>query len=601
MATEKWQETNRGTELFDRSVFQTLSFAYSPFRWKIAVITVLGLTGRGLLLANTNLVGAWVDGRIPFPAAKFLLLLSAMATVGFVLTLTFRILFSRLSAKAVSQIYDEVTVRTSRYPMSFFDQTPAGRVITRFSSDYGNVFRLFGGPLAEFFSILFDLTMMLILMGVASPYFLISIGIIGAFNYFVYRANRDRLRVLRRELSASRSPSIAHFAESTQGVSTVRAFRKEKSFSSRFLLLDQHYLDKKLKTSSGLLSFSFQMNSLSALLLLITGIASIFLVRAGMVSVGSVGVAFAFIVMSGNTLQMFFEWLAQLEEALVGVERLDRYLRLPIEEGNRIPSTATFPTGHAQLSPEQEKSRQSARLTTSPSAAVEIQDLWFRYAENLPWVLKGIHLSIAPGEKIGIVGRTGSGKSSLIQALFRLYPLQKGRVLIDGQEARTSTAEGSDLLLYRRSMAFIAQDPVLFQGPLRDNLDIDRRRTTEECFAALDRVGLGDWVRQHPDGLNLRVEERGKNLSLGERQLICMARCLLQEAPVVIMDEATSAVDPQSEEILVRATEEFFEGRTQILIAHRLSTLRTCDRILWLENGEVRMLGPRDIVLADFS
>ena len=601
MATERWKEISQGADLYERSVFHTLGHAYHPFRWRIGTIAILGICGRGLLLANTNLIGAWVDGRIPYSATKFLTILSVMAFTGFLLTLIFRISFSRLSAKAVSQIYDEVTLRTSRYPMSFFDQTPAGRIITRFSSDYGNVFRLFGGPLAEFFSILFDLSMMLVLMAVASPSFLISIAVIGLLNYLVYRSNRDRLRILRRELSASRSPSIAHFAESTQGVSTVRAFRKEESFSSRFEFLDHLYLDKKLKTTRGLVFFSFQMNSLSALLLLITGAASVYLVRSGMVTIGSVGVAFAFIVMSGNTLQMFFEWLAQLEEALVGVERLDRYLRLPLEEGNRLPSTATFPTGHPQLTSAQEKERLTSKLTMAPAASVQIEDLWFRYAENLPWVLKGISLSIAPGEKIGIVGRTGSGKSSLIQALFRLYPLQKGRVLIDGREARTSSAEGADLLLYRRSMAFIAQDPVLFQGPLRDNLDIDQRRSSDECFAALDRVGLGDWVRAHTEGLQFRVEERGKNLSLGERQLICMARCLLQDAPVVIMDEATSAVDPQSEEILVRATEEFFEGRTQILIAHRLSTLRTCDRILWLENGEVRRLGPRDEVLADFS
>jgi ABC-type multidrug transport system fused ATPase/permease subunit len=228
--------------------------------------------------------------------------------------------------------------------------------------------------------------------------------------------------------------------------------------------------------------------------------------------------------------------------------------------------------------------------------------LWFRYREHLPWVLKGLSFEVRPGERLGVIGRTGSGKSSLIQALFRLYPIEKGEIRLGGRPARmVAGGPGEDLNIYRRSIAFIAQDPVLFQGTLRLNLDIGERHTVEETLAALDRVGLGEWVRQHPEGLNLRVEERGKNLSVGERQLLCMARCLLQDAPVVIMDEATSAVDPQSEEILVKATEEFFEGRTQILIAHRLSTLLKCDRILWLDNGEIRRIGPVEEVLREFE
>ena len=155
--------------------------------------------------------------------------------------------------------------------------------------------------------------------------------------------------------------------------------------------------------------------------------------------------------------------------------------------------------------------------------------------------------------------------------------------------------------LYRKSMAFISQEPILFQGSLRFNLDIEGYHTDANLHEVLLKVGLLEWVQSHPDGLNMKIEERGKNLSLGERQLLCMARCLLQQSPIVIMDEATSSVDPQSEEILVRATEEFFADRTQIIIAHRLSTLAKCDRILWLQNGEIVALGPTSEVLPRFK
>ena len=600
------------------SVFKTLYEAYKPFFGRTVLAFVVGFFGRLFLLANANVIGIWVDSfcdpkaavhcrSVPgfftnFDSDKFIILLSALTIFGFAMTSFFRIVFSRMSAQAISQIYDEVTLRTSRLPMSFFDATPAGRIITRFSSDYGNVFRLFGGPLAEFVSIIFDLTVMILLITVASPFYLVFVILIGVLNFIVYRLNRQRLRTARRELSASRSPSIAHFAETTQGASTIRSFSRQDSFIERFHRLDSYFLSQKLKTTGRVIGFSLQMNSLSALLLLVTGVSAYFLIHRGMISVGSVGVAFTFIALSGNTVQMFFEWLTQFEEAMIGVERLDQYLRKDLEAGNLLPSTANFQTDHPRYEPKLEKYLNNRKLTNDRSASIQVEGLWFKYREDLPWVLKNVNFEVRAGERLGIVGRTGSGKSSLIQALFYLYPIHAGRIAINGHCPKTiAGGAGIDLNLYRRSIAFIAQDPVLFQGTLRRNLDIDESLSEDRLFEVLDQVGLKEWVLQQRDALGMKIEERGKNLSLGERQLLCMARCLLQQAPVIIMDEATSSVDPQSEEILVKATEEFFVDRTQIIIAHRLSTLQKCDRILWLHNGEIHKLGPTSEVLALFE
>lgn len=601
---------------FSRTVFETLMMAYRPFGKRILFTLFVGIFARGLLLANANVIGYWVDSYchaparckpVPallqgFTAGDYIHLLGWMVGLGFICLLFFRVSFSRLSAQAISSVYDEVTLRASRFPMSFFDATPAGRIITRFSSDYGNVFRLFGGPLAEFCSIIFDLVMMIILITVANPVYLVFVVFTGFLNYLIYRTNRARLRTARRDLSASRSPSIAHFAETAQGASTIRSFLRQSSFTDRFERLDRHFLDQKLRTTRQLLGFSFQMNSMSALLLLLTGISAFFMVEHGWASVGSVGVAFSFIAMSGNTVQMFFEWLTQLEEAMIGVERLDAYLRQNIELGNFLPSSAQFKTSHPKYSPTVEKYLAHRKLTEGKSASVQIENLWFRYRPDLPWVLKGLNFEVRAGERIGIIGRTGSGKSSLIQALFYLYPVDKGRIAINQLSPKLSEESGGiDLNLYRKSIAFIAQEPILFQGDLRMNLDIDGQLNDEKIYQVLEQVGLKDWVLAQPRQLGMRIEERGKNLSLGERQLLCMARCLLQEAPIVIMDEATSSVDPQSEEILVRATEEFFSDRTQIIIAHRLSTLEKCDRILWLQNGEIMALGPTHEILPRFE
>lgn len=603
---------------YSREMFESLYFAYKPFLVRVLLLILLGLISRMLLLGNANMVGIWVDSFCQAPAVckplpsifegfgnrEFLSILIFMTTAGFITTAIFRIGFSRASAKAISQLYDETTVRTSRLPLQFFDQNPVGRIVTRFSSDYGNVFRLFGGPLAEFFSIVSDLICMLLLISLASPYYIPILILVGVLNGIVYRLNRDKLRAARRQLSASRSPSIAHFAETTQGASTIRIFSKQLTFAKRFHHLNSQYLGQRLSTSGLVLSFSMQMNALTALLLLLTGAAGYYLTGQGLVSIGSIGVAFTFVILSGTSIQMFFEWLAQLEEALTGVERLNDYLLRTLEPGSKLPASRSFPTHHPVYATGEEAALKLQRLVKTAAASVRVENLWFKYNADLPWVLKGLNFDIRAGEKVGIIGRTGSGKTSFVQALFHLYPFQEGRILVGDVVPEVGVQAGgkkTDLNVFRRSISLIAQEPTLFRASLRENLDLVGERTEVELRRALDRVGLTEWLSEQPLGLEAPIEERGRNLSAGERQLLCMARCLLQDAPVVVMDEATSSVDPQSEEILVRATREFFADRTQIIIAHRLSTLEHCDKILWLHKGEVRMFDHPAAVLPIFQ
>lgn len=606
---------------YSSTVFQTLKQAYLPYAAIIAMCLFSGLFGRLLLLGNANIIGYWVDSFCdpkseahcrPLPelfqgweTSQFISMLVVMSVSGFILTLCFRVIFSRISANAISQIYDETTYRTSRLPMNFYDSTPAGRIITRFSSDYGNVFRLFGGPLAEFLSIIFDIICMIILISVASPFYLPVVIVTGSLNFLIYKANQGKLRTARRDLSASRSPSIAHFAETAQGASTVRSFIKQKSFAQRFFKLDDEYLSQRLRTTKTILNFSFQMNLMTAVLLISTGALGWYLLGQGMLTIGSIGVAFSFVALSGNSVQMFFEWMNQFEEAMVGVERLDEYIRKDLEPGAKLPSKSQFASTQPQFTLDDEKKFETENIVSDTKAPVVFKDVWFKYRPELPFVLKNLNFEVKAGERFGIIGRTGSGKSSLIQALFHLYPIEKGEISINGLKPKitnlnTPKEENEvDLLYFRKALSFISQDPTLFKGPLWQNLDLHQQHDWEKIYESLRQVGLSEWA--NPQSLNMQIEERGRNLSQGERQLICMARCLLQEAPVVIMDEATSSVDPHSEEILVRATDEFFKNKTQIIIAHRLSTLLNCDRILWLQNGEIRMIGTPSEVLPLFQ
>ncbi len=614
------------TGRFQKSVFATIYLAYKGFMMRFIPLLVVGFLARLLLLANANIIGYWVDSfcqtgvncRKPpvffahFQNADFLQLLILMTTVGLISMALYRIRFSRLSAQAISSLYDETSLRVSRFPMKFFDRQPSGRIITRFSSDYNTIFRMFGGPLAEFLTLIFDLIAMALLLAIASPYYLVIILGLGLLNYFIYRAHRDGLRVKRRKLSLARAPSISHFAETAQGVGSIRAFQREKDFTERFAALDKMYIENKRTTFHHLIVFGLQMNLNSAAVSLVTGALGYLLIKWDMVGVGSIGVAFGFITLSSLSLQMFFDWLSQFEEALVGVERMDQYLRGDIERGLALPACTTFATGQPQQTRAYEQLLEEPSPLARANAEIIFANVSLRYGPERPLTLDGISFTIKAGERVGIVGRTGSGKSSLIQALFQLYPLETGRITIDGWSPRLtreshqtapvdSSSRTLDLGLFRQAIAYISQTPVIFSGSLRTNLRPQTSLPEALLLETLEQVGLGPWLTQLESPLDYHIEENGRNLSLGQRQLICMARCLLQRAPIVIMDEATSSVDPQTEELLVQATDRLFAERTQIIIAHRLSTLAHCDRILWLQNGRIKMFEGKDQVLSLFS
>jgi ABC-type multidrug transport system fused ATPase/permease subunit len=603
---------------YSQSVYQTLWNGYKKYFFLLALCIAVGFIGRLLLLANTNIIGLWVDSYCQphietcksnsifssylknFQQNDFISLLSGVTLFGFLLSLFFRVGFSRISARAVSQIYDETTIRTSRYPLYFFDRTPAGKVITRFSSDYGNVFRIFGGPLAEFLAIIFDLIAILILISFAHISFLPVTIIIGFIYWYIYFLNKQKLRQARRENSLARSPSIAHFAESTVGSTTIRVFNQQKNFFEHFFKLDSHFINTKIKSLKVFTNYSLQMSLVTALFFITAGFAAIYFHSSGKMPLGSIGVAFALITFSGNTIQMFFDWMSQFEEAMVGVERMDDYLNRAIEPGAKLPSLSQFPTAHAVKSLKAEKETLESALYKLPQAQVSFNNVSVRYDQLEPVILKNINFQIPPGERWGIIGKTGSGKSTLIQALFYLYPPFEGEVLISGLKPSLIVSDnGIDLEVYRNLISYISQQPQLFKASLHENLDITKSIELEKVYLALFKVGLEKFA--NPNGLKAMIEERGKNLSLGEKQLICMARCILQNRPVVVMDEATSSIDPHTEKYLVEAAETELKNKTQIIVAHRLSTIESCNKVLWLDEGQVKMIDRPEIVLRSFK
>lgn len=575
---------------YSKTVYDTLLQAYRPFIVKIILLLFVGFAGRYLILSNAQIIGQFLDQHSEINSENMIPLFYKMlliAAASFILTGVFRTFFSTLSCQAVSRIYDETTFRVSRFPVTFFESQPVGRITTRFSSDYGNIFRLFGGPLAEFLSILFDLLSISLLMTLIHPLFLITLLVSAAIYAALLKRHQAHLREIRRQLSARRAPSIAHFSETVQGSTIIRQNHRELHFMEKFREFDSDFLSAKWSAFWRVTRFSLELNVLSTFLFAANGLICISLIHNGTLGVGLATVVLSFTILATNTLQMFFEWFSQFEEAFTAVEKLDEYIRHPIEPGVMLPAYSDFSTSHPK------KSKSPAYLvaptaeSTAPQAHLQVENLTFSYPSSTAPILESVSFKLKKGEKLGLVGRTGSGKTTLISALLRLYPIEHGVILINGRQE-------PDVEVHRSLFSVISQDQLFVTGTIRDNLDLFRKTQNHELETLLKKVGL-------QCKLTDPVTERGQNLSYGEKQLLSLARGLLQKAEIFIFDEATSNVDPQSEALMNRALKELLADKTQIRIAHRLQTVEDCNYVLWLDRGHIKKLGPTQEVLVAFK
>ncbi len=595
---------------YDAKVFLTLKAIYKPFKLQVALALVAGFVGRLLLLLNTNVVGWWADSIINNKSSfgdslsTYLGLMLLFTCLGLGLTLVFRVSFSRLSARAVSLLYDEVTFRTSRFPVEFFDRNPVGRIVTRFSTDYGNVFRIFGGPLSEFVSLAFDLIAMTALIGFAHPLFFPIFLAMLVLQAFVYFRKLPLLRQDRREQSALRGPSISHFAETAQGSSQIRVFGREGEFRERFTRLDSQFQNQKLKVVGRLQMFSGELAFLTGVGMLGLGSVGLWGQAHQNMSLAALGVAFGFVVLSGQSMQAFFEWLINLEESLSSMERLSHYLHLPQEPGARLPVTSRI---HVASDPPKEDALefQSFKKLLPRALGIAAQGLNFRYDVRGPLILDGVSFQIKPGEHLGIVGKTGSGKSTVLSLLSALYPVESGRISIGNYSTGALSPEQAPALTllpvesFRSMISAVTQESFMVVGSLRENIDPDEALNPQDIEELLQEIGLAHCLKAL-GGLDGSVGEKGSNLSAGERQLVCLARAILRPTPVVIFDEATSHVDPATEFVMSQAADRWLSKNTRITVAHRLTTVERCDQILWLDGGKVRGFGRPQQILEAF-
>lgn len=569
----------------NKTIYNTLYQAFKPYLVRIVLLLILGFSGRFLLLYNSKMIATRFDGSVDISHELLVTLIHDLIfilAISFIVTAIYRVVFSRLSAYAVSRIYDETTLRVSRFPLSFFDTQPVGKITARFSSDYGNIFRLFGGPLAEFCSIIFDIFSIVIISITIHPLFIIPMTTALFLFYFILKYNQKELRRSRSEVSLLRAPSVSHFSETVQGATIIKLSKSSQIFSNRFKTLDQIFITAKSSVFKRVFIFSSQLNFMSFVLFLMNGGLSVYLIKKSLIGVGQISIILAYTLLATQALQMFFEWFSQFDEALIGVQRLDEYLRMPIEDNAKLPSNAEFKTGQIQESKADE-------MKTLPDLHNDliIENLWLKYQSQDEPTLKSLNIRIQQGQKVGIIGKTGSGKSSLISAIMKLYPYLHGSVSINQNHEM-------NLEFYRSHFAVVSQDTFFIQGSLKMNIDLFNLYSEELILSTLQQVGI------HLP-LSFRIEEKGSNLSFGEKQLISLARCLLKNSAFIILDEATANIDPHSEQILTRTFETVLKNKTQIIVAHRLVTIQNCDVLIWLDHGEVKKMGPAKEVLEAFK
>ncbi|XP_041776322.1 multidrug resistance-associated protein 1 isoform X3 [Anopheles merus] len=452
------------------------------------------------------------------------------------------------------------------WPMELFDTTPLGRVLNRFSKDVDVLDNTLPQVLRSCLMMLFVVVATLVVISISTPIFAAVIVPIGILYYAVQRFYVATSRQLKRLESVSRSPIYSHFGETIQGVQTIRAY----SVQDRFILESDEKVDgNQLCYCPSIIANRWLAVRLEMVGNLIILFAALFAVLGReTMNAGLVGLSVSYALQITQTLNWLVRMTSDVETNIVAVERIKEYGETKQEAAWELPNS-TLPRDW----PEQ--------------GMVEFRDFQVRYREGLELVLRGISFTVNGGEKVGIVGRTGAGKSSLTLALFRIIESAGGSIVIDGQDI-------SQLGLHalRSRLTIIPQDPVLFSGTLRINLDPFNAHSDDDIWKALEHAHLKSFVKGLTAGINHEVTEGGENLSVGQRQLICLARALLRKTKVLILDEATAAVDLETDDLIQRTIRTEFKDCTVLTIAHRLNTIMDSDKVIVLDKGQIVEFAP---------
>ncbi|KAF9932404.1 hypothetical protein FBU30_008256 [Linnemannia zychae] len=515
-------------------------------------------------------------------------------------------------------LHDRLADKVLRLPMAFFDTTPVGRVVNRFSTDMDNLDSEMPNNVTDVYYFLSIVVGTIVVISFNLPIFLALVPFLLFFYFWIQIYYMRTSRALKRIHMISRSPLYQHFAETLTGVSTIRAMRCH----ARFLDDNSRKADRSINAYWAYMTanrwLSVRLEFLGAVVVLATALLSVW--KMDQLGPGGAGLALSYSLTVTFNITYLVTSMSSLQNQLVSVDRILEYcdkspeapLTIAEMEAKNLPTARNF------------ESALSGSERQWKEGEIVFKNYSTRYREGMDLVIKNLTVKIKGGEKVGIVGRTGAGKSSLTLALFRLVEaanshfakachnnpdrdaspsviaaaqkgleeshLEKVSIEEDGGSIEIDGIDISTIGLHdlRQRIAIIPQDPTLFAGTIRDNLDPFDEHSDADLWQALERAHLKAHITSLQDGLAHEVSQGGENFSVGQRSLICLARALLRKTKILILDEATAAVDMETDELIQKTIREEFKERTILTIAHRVKTVMDSDKILVLDQGRIK-------------
>ena len=585
--TEYHEEEALGKAYDSRLMRRLLRYA-QPYRLLVAsALTLLAVEG-GLQLVGPLLTQYVIDVALPAgdvgAAARMAVLYAVVLLVSFGANYVETLLTSLLGQRVMRDLRHELFAHLQRLPVAFFDRNPVGRLITRVTSDVESLNELFTAGVVSGMGDLFTLIAISgLMLAIDWRLALASFAVI-PFVWLTSSVFQRSVRAAYRDIRTRLARINAYLQERITGMRIVQLFGRERQEASRFDALNRDHLQAHLKSIRVYALYFPAIEVLTTVALASLIVAGAQRVEVGALTVGTVAAFLQLVRRFFDPLQDLSDKYNMLQQAMAASERIFRLLDTPV---------AAVHTERAPIP------------LRAPPVTVEFHDVWFAYDiahvsrasktdEHAPeWVLKGVSFRAAPGQTVALVGHTGAGKTTIVSLLLRFYDPQRGRITVNGVDVREIPV--SEL---RALIGYVQQDIFLFAGDIAGNIRLSNPLSDDEVAVAAGRVGADRIIRRLPDGYAHELGERGASISVGERQLLSFARAIAADPALLILDEATSAVDSEIEAEIQRALAVLMAGRTTIAIAHRLSTIVSADEILVLHHGQVRERGTHRQLMA---
>merc|ERR1739838_678273 len=481
--------------------------------------------------------------------------------------------------KATTLIHDDLLKRIMFAKQSFFDATPAGRLENLFSREVFSLDNLLPQSIYSVLQMVINLIVTIILICVGLWWFIIPLVPITLIFVYWSKIFVPASRQMKRIESKSSAPVMTVCGEAIEGAASIRACGLQDIYIKKAFDTQDYSCQTTYALNGCYRWLSARFELVSASIVTIACFCVVCLAKT--ISSASVGLSISYALSTGQAISWTVRQFAELENAAVSIERIKEYVKReefaePATRGDVVPviPPENWPT-HGKI---------------------EFQGIYLRYKTDLPLVLKGLNLTIQAGKKVGVVGRTGAGKSTLFLSLLRMVPIEDGAIIVDG-----ISIDHVDLTNVRNKMSIIPQEPVMFAGTVKYNIDPYNEHSDKELLDCLERAHLTKFIESKDEKLEYMLSEGGSNISAGERQLICIARALLSKSNILLLDEATSSVDRETDAKIQETIRSEFSHCTILTIAHRINTILDYDQIVVIDQGVVAETGPPDELLKDES